>query len=47
MSGIASLIASVVAGFAWDQLGAPATFLAGAGFAAIALLALLLRGCAR
>lgn len=47
MSGIAILIASVVAGFAWDQLGAPATFLAGAGFAAIALLALLLRGCAR
>ena len=37
VSGIAMLIASVVAGFIWDVFGAPATFLTGAGFAATAL----------
>ncbi len=39
-SGIAMLLASVAAGFLWDQLGAPATFLAGALFCVIALIAL-------
>ena len=43
VSGIAMLIASVVAGLLWDQLGASFTFYAGAGFCGIALLALLRR----
>jgi MFS family permease len=36
-AGLATLAASVIAGLAWDRLGAPATFLAGAVFAACAL----------
>ncbi len=40
MSGIAMLIASVLAGILWDQLGAPAAFCAGALFAAAAMLML-------
>ena len=40
MSGLAMLVASVVAGLLWDRLGAPATFLAGAGFCMVALAAL-------
>ena len=42
VSGIAMLIASVLAGFLWDRFGAPTTFFAGAGFAvaAFALFAL-------
>lgn len=43
VSGVAMLIASVVAGLLWDQLGAPATFLAGAVFCVIALLGLARR----
>jgi len=39
-SGIAMLVASVVAGFLWDRLGAPVTFCAGAVFCAIALAGL-------
>jgi MFS family permease len=35
-TGVALLIASIVAGILWDQLGASATFLAGAFFAALA-----------
>jgi MFS family permease len=42
MSGIALLLASLVAGFLWQKIGAPVTFLASAGFAALGLL-----GCAR
>ena len=38
MSGIAMLIASVVAGILWDQLGASFTFYTGATFCLIALL---------
>jgi len=38
VSGIAMLLASVLAGLLWDTWGAKATFLAGAGFCAIALL---------
>jgi MFS family permease len=41
VSGLALLIASLVAGLLWDQLGAPATFLAGAVFSALALGLLL------
>ncbi len=40
-SGLALLVASVVAGLLWDELGAAATFLAGAGFCCITLLLLL------
>jgi MFS family permease len=37
VSGLAMLLASVVAGLLWDQVGAAATFLAGAAFAVLAL----------
>lgn len=40
VSGVAMLIASVLAGLLWDRLGAAATFYAGAGFAGLALLLL-------
>ena len=39
-SGGAMLAASVLAGWLWDQYGAPATFYAGAGFTGVALLGL-------
>jgi MFS family permease len=43
--GIAMLIASVLAGGLWDAYGPAATFLAGAGFTAVALIGLtLVRG---
>jgi MFS family permease len=41
VSGGVLLVASVVAGGLWDRIGAPATFYAGAGFAAVALLGLI------
>jgi MFS family permease len=45
VSGVAMLLASVIAGALWDLIGAEATFLAGAGFAMVAALGLLrLRG---
>lgn len=47
MSGIAMLIASVVAGLLWDKLGAAATFYAGAAFCVIALLGLTRRPVVR
>ena len=37
-SGIALLIASVLAGALWDMIGPAATFLAGAAFTALALI---------
>ncbi|ODT46699.1 MAG: MFS transporter [Nitrospira sp. SCN 59-13] len=40
-SGLAMLIASVVAGFLWDRLGAAFTFYAGALFACIAVLGIV------
>lgn len=40
MSGIAMLVASVVAGLLWDRLGASFTFYAGAVFGGVALLGL-------
>ena len=42
-SGGALLVASVLAGWLWDGWGAPMTFLAGAGFSALALVALMWR----
>jgi MFS family permease len=41
VTGIAVLLASVVAGWLWDRLGAPATFLAGALFSLLALSGLV------
>jgi MFS family permease len=41
VSGIALLLASVVAGVLWSSFGAPATFLAGAGFSAVAAVGLI------
>jgi MFS family permease len=43
MSGLALLVASIVAGLLWDKLGASFTFYAGAGFCAVTLLVLLAR----
>ncbi|MEA3119597.1 MAG: hypothetical protein QOI13_2867 [Paraburkholderia sp.] len=40
MSGLAMLVASVVAGELWDRFGASATFYAGAGFCIATLIAL-------
>ena len=39
VTGLFSLLASILAGMLWVKLGATATFAAGAGFAAVALLA--------
>lgn len=44
VSGGALLLASVLAGALWSLYGPAATFLAGAGFAGLAMLGLLLRG---
>jgi MFS family permease len=41
--GVAMLIASVVAGLLWDELGAAVTFYAGAAFSILALALLVLR----
>jgi MFS family permease len=43
MSGIAMLVASVLAGLLWDQLGAAVTFYAGAVFSALAIAILIVR----
>ncbi len=40
-AGVATLLASVIAGFLWDHYGAPAAFHTGAGFALAALTAYL------
>jgi MFS family permease len=40
-SGIAILVSSVLAGLLWDRLGASFTFLAGAGFCVLAIVALI------
>jgi MFS family permease len=42
IAGVASLVASVLAGLLWDRIGDQATFLAGAAFAVTALIAFLL-----
>lgn len=41
MTGLALLLASVVAGALWDIMGSSATFLAGAAFGVLALSGLL------
>ncbi len=38
LTGVALLFSSVIAGLLWDRVGANATFLAGAGFALLALI---------
>ena len=43
VSGVALLLASVVAGLLWDRLGAAFPFYAGAGFSALGLLGLWMR----
>ena len=40
MGGLALLVASILAGVLWDSFGPSATFLAGAGFTALALIGL-------
>ncbi len=47
MSGLAMLVASVLAGLLWDKLGAAFTFYAGAAFCVIAALGLLARPAQR
>jgi len=42
LTGVFLLLASGLAGLLWDSLGAPATFLAGAAFSGLALMALVL-----
>jgi len=42
VSGVSLLLASVVAGSLWTAFGAPAPFIAGAGFALLAAAGLLL-----
>jgi MFS family permease len=44
VGGIATLVASVVAGLLWERAGAPATFHAGAGFSVLAAVLILGRG---
>ena len=46
VSGLAMLVASVLAGLLWDRFGATQTFMAGAIFSAIALMTILFRGSA-
>lgn len=41
VTGVCALLASVLAGVLWDRIGAPATFIASAGLAIAALIALL------
>jgi predicted MFS family arabinose efflux permease len=41
LSGLALLVASVLAGLLWERLGATTTFLAGAAFSVLAILAVL------
>ncbi len=43
LTGVALLLASVIAGLLWDTLGYRGTFVCGAGFALLAALGLLLQ----
>ena len=47
LTGLALLLASVIAGALWDQVGAAGTFLSGAGFAVLAIAGLLAMGSQR
>ena len=42
VSGLALLLASLIAGFLWAQIGPSATFFAGAAFTALGLFVLLI-----
>ncbi|MFN3551523.1 MAG: MFS transporter [Novosphingobium meiothermophilum] len=42
VTGVALLLASMLAGLLWEQFGSQATFLAGAGFAALSAIGLLI-----
>jgi MFS family permease len=44
MTGLVTLVASLVAGELWDRFGASATFYAGAGFCLLTLCALAIGG---
>ena len=44
VAGVAMLLSSVAAGFLWDGFGAASTFLAGAAFSVVALVALAVGG---
>jgi len=41
ITGLAALTASILAGVLWDAIGPDATFLAGGGFAGLALISFL------
>jgi hypothetical protein len=43
LSGVVTLVSSVIAGELWDRLGAGATFYAGAAFCILTIALLLLR----
>jgi len=45
VSGIAMLMASAAAGLLWDRFGASVTFRAGAAFAVLALMGIVLKSC--
>jgi len=45
--GAAMLVASAVAGLLWEGIGSTATFLAGAGFAVLAAVLMMLPGSRR
>lgn len=47
VAGVALLMASALAGVLWDRFGAPQSFLAGAGFSALALIVVIVRRDAR
>lgn len=44
VTGVAMLFASLIAGLLWDRIGSNATFFAGAGFAALALMVTIASG---
>jgi MFS family permease len=43
LSGVAMLVASVIAGLVWQSYGAPATFITGGGFAVLAAVLVLIQ----
>jgi predicted MFS family arabinose efflux permease len=43
VGGVAMLLASALAGLLWDRFGATQTFIAGAAFSALAIVAIVLR----
>ncbi|MCX8499191.1 MAG: MFS transporter [Caulobacteraceae bacterium] len=43
LSGVALLVASLIAGLVWDRYGAPATFITGGGFAVLAAALVLIK----